>query len=339
MPERWLDPGVPGLRAEVCQVKSTREETVLLFGTREKLERIIIVRPAMAKELAAGLAGIVREYEAQLYATPVGGIQSAASDSDAPAGARPMLALVRGLNVGFGFEKSFKMSPGLLDADRLILGVRTGLVSREALLSVCRALGMPDSFIAQFDAMLAEANTVGFGFENGTCKVYLEVWEKLRRRLQREPANVDPALLFLGFKWAPKGGAAIARYTCYPLLSIPVIERRLAALYEGRQDGASLQAARDILQLAARKVGNDSFVYVEAAEEGNPRKSFDMNLYKAGLRVGELQSALSSLCSRYSIAADDALSQASARPFGHLSGGLSRDGKDFLTVYYELEGL
>jgi hypothetical protein len=337
VPERWIDGGVQGLRAELCQVKSTREETVLLFGTREKLERIIVMRPAMAKELAAGLAGVMREYEAQLNATPAGRIQSVATDSDAPSAARPLLALVRGLGVGFGFEKSFKMSPGLLDADRMILGVRTGLVNPGALLSVCGALGMPEGFIAQFDAMLAEANTVGFGFENGTCKVYLEFWEKLRRRLQREPANVDPALLFLGFKWAPEGGAAIARYTCYPLLSIKGIERRLDALYNDQSP--SVQAAREILELAARRVGADSFVYVEAAEEGNPRKSFDLNFYKAGLRVGELQSALSSLCSRYSISAADALSQASARPFGHLSGGLGRDGKDFLTVYYELEGL
>ena len=340
MPERWLDPGVPGLRAEVCQVKSTREETVLLFGTREKLERRIIMRPAMAKELAAGLAGIVREYEAQLNATPAGRIQSVATDPDAPAEARPMLALVRGLGVGFGFEKSFKMSPALLDADRMILGVRTGLVAREALLSVCRALGMPDAFIAQFGAVLAEANTVGFGFEHGTYKVYLEFWEKLVRRLQREPANVDPALLFLGFKWAPRGAPAIARYTCYPLLSIQGIRRRLDALYDER--GPSVQAAREILELAARRIGADSFVYVEAAEEGNPRKSFDLNFYKAGLRVDELRPALSALAERYALAGnvlERILADGGQRAFGHLSGGLGRQGEDFLTVYYEIEGL
>jgi len=34
-------------------------------------------------------------------------------------------------------------------------------------------------------------------------------------------------------------------------------------------------------------------------------------------------------------ASADALGQ----PFGHLSGGLGRDGRDFLTVYYEIEAL
>src|SRR2546430_7468846 len=111
MPERWLDPGVPGLRAEVCQVKSTREETVLLFGTREKLERRIIMRPAMAKELAAGLAGILREYEAQLNRTPAGRLHVVASDADAPAEAEAMLAVVRGPGARFRFDQSLQTSP------------------------------------------------------------------------------------------------------------------------------------------------------------------------------------------------------------------------------------
>jgi len=199
---------------------------------------------------------------------------------------------------------------------------------------------MPEAFIAQFDAMLAEANTVGFGFEHGTCKVYLEFWEQLVRRLQREPANVDPALLFLGFKWAPRGAAAIARYTCYPLLSIQGIRRRLDALYDERSP--SVQAAGEILELAARRIGADSFVYVEAAEEGNPRKSFDLNFYKAGLRVDELRPALSALAGRYALAGhslESILAGAGERTFGHLSGGLGRQGEDFLTVYYEIEGL
>jgi hypothetical protein len=83
-------------------------------------------------------------------------------------------------------------------------------------------------------------------------------------------------------------------------------------------------------------------VYVEAAEEGNPRRSFDLNFYKAGLRVGDLRAPLSRLCDRYSI--EDArlaslLEQSGTRPFGHLSGGVGREAEDFLTVYYEIEGI
>jgi hypothetical protein len=51
---------------------------------------------------------------------------------------------------------------------------------------------------------------------------------------------------------------------------------------------------------------------------------------------------LSRLCERYCIPSarlEALLGESGARPFGHLSGGLGREGEDFLTVYYEIEGL
>lgn len=351
---RWIDPGVPETRVDVCQVNSTREETSLLFGTlsgpgQARLERRIVLAPALAKEFAATLARLVRAHEAQLEnATPAGNVRSAPGDADAPAAARPLLALVRGLGVGFGFERSFKMSAGSLLGDRLILGVRSKLAPAPSLLRVCREIGMPQAYLAQFEGSLPEANTVGFGFEGDergdVYKVYLEFWERLWERLRRDPANSAPAPLFIGFKWQADDSArcALARYTCHPLLTIQGIQHRLEALYQARAESPSLRAARGILDMAARRVGRDSFVYVEAEEEGNPRKSFDLNLYKARLGMGELRPALAELCRRYAIPAAtlaQAEAQADGRPFGHLSGGLGRDGRDFLTVYYELEGL
>lgn len=355
---KWIDPGVPDTRADICQVLSSREETMLLFGTRQapfteggrraRLDRRIVLSPALAKQLAASLKSLVRTLETPLdgeNATPAGNIRSAPSDEDAPVAARPLLDLVRRLDVGFGFEKSLKMSAGSLLVDRMILGVRSKLTDAQSLLRICRQIGMPAAHLALFEESLPEANTVGFGFEGsprgGIFKVYLEFWERLRQRVQ---TGAQPDLLFLGLKWDARDSAmsAVARYTCYPLLSVKGILRRLDALYEGRSDSPSLQATREIIGLASRKVGDDSFVYVEAAEEGNPRKSFDVNFYKAGLRVTELQPVLSALWRRYSIPGEppqEIAAQAGVYPFGHLSGGLGRDGQDFLTVYYELEGL
>ena len=349
MVEHWLGTEVPEVRVDVCEVHSTREETFLLFGTQlagghARLERRIILTPAMAKRLAAGLGDVMREHEAQTNATPAGSIQSAASEDDAPAEARPMLALVRSLNVGFGFEKSFKLSPGNLHADRVILGVRTKLTNPESLLNVCHALGMPAPYLTRFEKLLPEANTVGFGFEGGAYKVYLEFWEKLRQRVRQEPTNVAPEILFLGYKWAisDPSRCALARYTCYPLLSVRGIRNRLAELYDDPAI-SSLGAAQEIVALAANRIGsNESFVYVEAAEEGNPRKSFDLNLYKAGLRVADLYPILSALCERYSIPrarVERLNAEVGSRTFGHLSGGTGRDGQDFLTIYYEIEAL
>ena len=347
MPERWLDPGIAGLRAELCQVQSTGEEFALLFGTHAgdvaRLERRILLSPLLAKQLAATLANLARDPNA----TPAGGTECAASDADAPAGARHMLGLVRALGVGFGFEKSFKLSPGSVQDERVILGVRAERAPREALLRICRELGMPKAQLEQFEARLPEANTVGFGFEGGreggAYKVYLEFWDRVVERVRREPSKPAPQVLFLGYKWPVRGGgrSALAEYTCHPLLVVEAIARRLAALYP--PDSPSLAAAQEILQLAAARLGaNDSFVYVEAAEEGNPRRSFDLNFYKAGLRVADLRVPLSRLCEKYSIPSarlESLLGESAARTFGHLSGGLGREGEDFLTVYYEIEGL
>jgi len=354
---RWVDPGVPDTRADVCQVQSTREETALLFGAltasrppQARLERRVVLPPRLAKELSATLARLLRAHEAQLEnATPAGNVRSAPpGDEDAPAAARPLLAQVRALGAGFGFERSFKLSPGRARGDRLILGVRSRLVDAAALARLCRAIGMPEARIAQFEDARPEANTVGLGFEGdergGVYKVYLEYWERLWGRLQADPGDRSPALLFLGFKWAVGADqATVARYTCYPLLSLAGIRQRLEGLYEGRADSPSLRATDAILALAGPRLRRgDSFVYVEAEEEGNPRRSFDLNLYKARLPVDALQPALAALGERYGIDPDalaGTLAPAAGRPFGHLSGAVGRDGRDFLTVYYELEAL
>lgn len=358
---RWIDPGVPETRADVCQVQTTQEETSLLFGMRQgaatgneqraRLERRVLLSPQLAKQLAESLAAVLREHE-RLHgmenATPAGTFSTPPGEGDAPAAARPLLDKVRALGAGFGFEKSFKLSAAGLQDERLILGVRSRAVDPQALVGVCRSIGMPKEYLEEFVRVLPEANTVGFGYEGngaagGAFKVYLEFWERLRARVLRDPGNRAPAELFLGFKWQgqdPKR-RAIARYTCYPLLSTAAIASRMEALYAGGGQ-PSLAAARALLEAAALRAPGDSFVYVEAAEEGNPRRSFDLNLYKAGLMVRGLRPVLASLAPAYGIAAaelEEMLERAGGQPLGHLSGGVGRDGQDFLTVYYELEGL
>ena len=358
---KWIDSGAVTMRADVCQIQSTRDETMLLFGSQQapqaegersaRLERRIVLSPSLAKQLSAALKSAIRAMEARLgaaNATPAGNIRSAPSDADAPEAARPLLDRVRRLGVGFGFEKSLKLARDNALTDRIILGVRSRLTNAQALLRICHEIGMPAAHLAQFEESLPDANTVGFGFEGGPqgglFKVYLEFWEQVSQRVRHSRAAVQPELLFLGFKWDARDNAksAVARYVYHPLLSITGITDRLQDLYENRQDSPSLQATRKLIELASGKLRDNSFVYVEASEEGNPRKSFDINFYKAGLRLADLQPVLETLWQRYAIPGDPRQvidARAGACPFGHLSGGLGRDGQDFLTVYYELEGI
>jgi hypothetical protein len=71
---RWDDTNLKSSYANVCNVSSTREEVVLVFGINQAWERgqseiqvqltdRIILSPFAAKRLASLLTNVVREYE------------------------------------------------------------------------------------------------------------------------------------------------------------------------------------------------------------------------------------------------------------------------------------
>lgn len=51
--------------ANVCDLRSTAEAVVALFGMDSQLTRRIVISPAMAKRLARLLARVVSDYERQ----------------------------------------------------------------------------------------------------------------------------------------------------------------------------------------------------------------------------------------------------------------------------------
>src|SRR3954470_15840513 len=71
---RWDDSNMKSAYANVCNVSSTREEVVMLFGVNQAWNRgqkdvtiqltdRIIVSPFAAKRLSMLLSGVVKEYE------------------------------------------------------------------------------------------------------------------------------------------------------------------------------------------------------------------------------------------------------------------------------------
>src|SRR5437016_1937711 len=76
---RWDDSHLKSSYANVCNVSSTREEVVLMFGINQSWERgqtevavqltdRIILSPFAAKRLAALLTNVMREYETRFGA-------------------------------------------------------------------------------------------------------------------------------------------------------------------------------------------------------------------------------------------------------------------------------
>lgn len=81
---RWDDANMKSSYANVCNVTSTREEVVMLFGINQAWNRgqkevtiqltdRIIISPYAAKRLATLLEGVVKEYEKRFGALNVEG--------------------------------------------------------------------------------------------------------------------------------------------------------------------------------------------------------------------------------------------------------------------------
>ena len=255
-----------------------------------------------------------------------------------------LFKIIEDLGVACGYERSFKMLDRTLLANRFLLGINTADLRAEQLLDVCRQLDMPAQYMESFQGQLADANVVFLGFEDNNLdclyKVYLEFWEKVTSDIHFKSNKQEPVLLHLGFKWKTDDNTqgAISRYMCYPMLSVEDILKRLLNVYQGHEDNTSLQIAGDLIELAGSSGADNSFIYVEVGEDNNPRKSFDINLYKAQLRLSEIVSSLSRMREHYSIPTEQfarLYQLVGNKLFGHLAGGLNREGKDFLTVYYE----
>jgi hypothetical protein len=254
--------------------------------------------------------------------------------------------LIRSLKLKHGYECSFKLSHHQLLCDRFLIGIEKRDITVTQIQDLCLQMQMPADYQQNFLSQLAEANVLGFGFEAtaNRCfyKAYLEFWDQIQAKLCSQPRQLAPLSLFLGYKWnaLDPTQAVLSTYLYYPSLSVAEILLRISRIY-GSQNSFVCEWVNSIIQLAASRFKQGSFVYVEVSE-GNSRQSFDINIYRADLKIHHIQAQLQKLCQHYAISTE-AFAQFCAsiadRPLGHLSGGYDRTGQDFVTLYYEIEAL
>jgi hypothetical protein len=262
-----------------------------------------------------------------------------------------LISLIEAEGVPYGREDSFKMSHASLAAQRFLVGIPTKDIAPACIERWCDALGMPPRLRAAFAQHLPDANMVGVGLEDsrdhGVYKMYLEFWDKVRLRVRRT-GQTDPMLLHLGFKWraqAAQGDGSdgrIARYTCFPRLSVPDTLARIERIYSGAATRTARDLSMGIVRRAAAANPAALFLYVETSEEGNPRNFFDINLYKSELTMRDIEPFLRGLAQHYCLPDEQFLpliARVGPHLLGHVSGGLDRTGKDATTLYYETRAL
>lgn len=340
---RWNESTMNDIHANVCTVAGSREEIYLLFGTEQpdhpadqeesiQLTDRIILSPSTAKQLALALEKIVRDTE-----------------SDGEEKSAALFRLVKELNVEIGLEYSFKILEKSLFKNRFLLGVNKRLIedhAHERIIHICRQLDMPQSLLETFRNCLLDANYVHFGFEENknTClyKVYVEFWDSIREKIRSRKDFSQPFLLHLGFKWDAfdNDRKSVTRYSWHPWLSIPDILARLGAVLDPVTHRPIYKTAESLVAMAAERIPHQDILYLEVTEDGNPRRSFDINVYRAGLQVGELYPLLAKLGEHYAVSHGEfhhLYDQIRTKRFGHISGGMGREGTDFCTIYYGVE--
>jgi tryptophan halogenase len=261
-----------------------------------------------------------------------------------------LLQLLKDVKI-HGSERSFKVLDGLLLRNRFLLGVSKrsiGQTPDDTIVGICQRMGMPQVLSRRFKQKLPDVNFVLFGFEENekTCvyKVYLEFYDKFPEHVKGRSNAHDPFLMHLGFKWDAFDNArsAEARYTWYPMLSVRNILPRMSGVYEDSRYRPSGEIAEKIFKIASTRMTRKDILYLEVAEENNSRRSYDINLYEANLRLRDLGSIVPEVCRSYSISPEEFgrfYEGVADERLGHLAGGIDREGRDFLTIYYEVMGI
>lgn len=244
-----------------------------------------------------------------------------------------------------GWEKSFKLSLSGLQTERMMVGVLPSHLSREKLDDLLTGMRMADDARDSFHDALPDANLILFGHDqdrNGQIfKVYLEYWDIRRQEARASSPTYAPRLLHLGYKWRPSSPdqVIVARYLWHPGLPAQRIVRRIERIYEDVPTRRGLGIVKEIFSRAYRRAETAAFTYLEVEEEGNPRRSFDLNFYESGLRLTDVDDVLEEACRHYDQPVNpllDFLAEVKECLLGHVAGGVGRDGADFLTVYYEV---
>ena len=62
-----------------------------------------------------------------------------------------------------------------------------------------------------------------------------------------------------------------------------------------------LEIVRRITERASKEMSHGDIQYLDVTEEGNPRRSFDINIYKSGLRLEDLYPHLLRALAHYAI--------------------------------------
>ena len=259
--------------------------------------------------------------------------------------AAKLIRLVEALGASYGLERSVKIMPGRVADDRCLISVGRGALGQaplDTLLRIGQELGMPADVAAALPAALDRADVVHFGYEAGdlheTYKMYFEYASDARAAMMA--SNPVPVLVHLAYKWAsahPDG--VITRYKWLPCRKRADVDAKLRELVPIGQAPRALACALDLLSKAGPSAEAGELLLMEVEDVGNPRRSCDLNVYDAGLRLSDIADLLNAALRDFQVpTAESIFAVSAAKALGHLSAGVGKNGEEFVTIYFGVEG-
>lgn len=369
----WKDGGLRSVYANAAHVTGSREEILLRFGTSgpgdpstgEKEVQwtdAVALGPVVAKRLALLMDRVMVQHEERFGRLDPD--SSVADPSPAPVQFSPevlrshsragrLIALVEALGVQPLFERSFKLSEAAVNANRFLLGLPKREIEPEAgdkLQNLCRHLDSPEPYLSAIVKDLPDSDFVHFGFEASggryLYKAYLEFSTRLERMAEADPEALravmkgpDPFLLFLGFKWNPEDARdrAFTKYRWYPGISFGGMLSRAREILEGEESNMVYKILTCLLERVSNRVRHDQVNFFDVLEDESGRRSFDVNVYDAKLRIEDIQGLFPVVCREFALSEETLLpllDRIRHEILGHLSGGVDRCGKEFLSFYH-----
>jgi hypothetical protein len=257
-----------------------------------------------------------------------------------------LIRLVEGLHAPYGLERSVKITPGVLADDRCLISVgraALGAAPADRLIDIGRTLRIPAAFADALPAALESADIVHFGFEaadDEIYKIYLEYASQVREAMAA--GTRTPVLVHLAYKWAAGRADShnVTRYTWLPCRNRAEIEAQLQDLVPANEAAKARRCVSSLLSRIAGFADSGELLLMEVEEPGNPRRSCDLNVYDAGLRMGEIADLVQTTLQDFAVPqarAQAVFGRAADRALGHISAGLGRDGREFVTFYFGVE--
>jgi tryptophan 7-halogenase len=262
--------------------------------------------------------------------------------------AADLIRLVKTLGAPYGLERSVKISHGVLDDDRCLISIgrlALGEQPAERLLQIGLELLMPPNFAAALPGSLQQADIIHFGYEAGAgqevYKIYFEYASRVRHAMAA--MSQGPELVHLAYKWSPSraGGATVTKYTWIPCRTRVELDAKLRSLLPAGEAPRALRCALGFVEKTAALADSGELLLLEVQEPGNLRRSCDLNVYDAALRLREVADLLDAALLDFAVPKPRARSvfdRAQDKALGHLSAGVGRNGEEFVTIYFGVEG-